>query len=97
MNKYIVAIEDLEEQEELEFKEFIEEYGLGWWHWIDNVWLIVDSRNRINIGMIRDELKKISRDSYSLVMEVNDNTWAGWGPSGENKDMFKWLKNTWNR
>ena len=45
--------------------------------------------------MIRDKAKDIFA-SYNLVIEVKDGGWAGFGPKGEDKDMFAWIKKYWS-
>ena len=97
--RYIVAVGSSNEKQTDAFLKFIEANDLYWWHWLENFWLIIDSKNQVNIISIRNELEITHPETDNLVIELNDNgdTWAGYGPSTEEKNMFNWLKKTWDK
>jgi hypothetical protein len=67
----------------------------GWWHWIPGVWLVTDSTNTINTTWIRDQIGGVAPGVRNLVIEVTHKTWSGFGPAGANRNMFDWIRNTW--
>lgn len=84
------------EQDEL-FEKFVDENGLDWWHWLNNLWLLVDPKGNFSASEIRDEANRIYPHVNKLVLEIrsDDDTWSGFGPSKPEKDMFKWIKENW--
>src|SRR5262245_55414180 len=96
-NRYIICINNSTEQQEKKFIEYIKSYGLGWWHWLNNTLLLTDPKGKLNAGMIRDSLRDIFPDENILVIEINatKDTWSGFGPNTEEKNMFTWLKKHW--
>lgn len=94
--RFIVSITgEISKEKANDFTNYIKENKLAWWHWLSNTWLIIDSHDKIDIKMIRDKAKEIFA-SYNLVIEVKDGGWAGFGPKGEDKDMFAWIKKYWS-
>lgn len=77
------------------FTNYLKENGLGWWHWLSNTWLVIDRKDKINTKILRDKVRDIF-NAYNLVVEVKDGGWAGFGPKGEDKDMFAWIKKYWS-
>lgn len=82
------------------FIDFVKSLGLGYWHWIDGSWLLVDSRNREGLHTaIRDKLLEIAPGKNSFVAAVETSKeWAGFGPSDKQdteKNMFHWLHKNW--
>lgn len=98
-HRYIVCINNSTKEQEEKFVNYIKANGLGWWHWVSNVWLIVDNGGKLSAPLIRDELKSIFESEYNLVIELREKSegWAGFGPKSENKDMFKWLRDNWKK
>lgn len=71
--------------------------GVGWWHWIDGLWLVVSSQEDVDVQAIRDQIREIAPKTRHLVMEVHPETWSGVGPKSEKRNMFSWLKRRWKK
>lgn len=97
--KFIVLVESEKENQSEDFIKWIKEKNLAWWHWIQGSWLIVDAGGDFSVGEIRDKAHEIFGDSNVLVIQVRGNmgAWSGYGPASEGKDMFKWLRETWDK
>lgn len=95
--RFVVCLNSSTNEQNEKFKEFIKESRLGWWHWLSNSWLLVDSKGQCTASSLRDQLNRNYPGIHSLVLELrgDDDTWAGFGPSGEDKNMFKWIKENW--
>ena len=72
--------------------------GLSWWHWIRNAWLFVDSSG----AMTASELRELADVHYpgvdKIVLELRpdgSDTWSGYGPTKEGKNMFSWVQKNW--
>lgn len=97
--RFIILVDNTTLEQEQAFIAYIKEEGFGWWHYINNSWLLTINSD-IKASDIRDELKEIFEDEFNLVIELRgdtDDTWAGFGPSSNKRDMFKWLKTTWRK
>lgn len=97
--KYIVAVDNATEEQNLEFKSYINDSSCGWWHWIDNLWLLTDPKGEFSAQEIRDKVKECFPKLYCLVIEMSaeGDTWSGYGPKGEDRNMFKWLRDSWDK
>lgn len=97
--RYIVAVDSSTKEQANAFSEFLKSNGLGWWHWLDNFWLIVDTRDQFSASKIRDKLGETHPRVHNLVIELNEygDTWSGLGPSSAKRNMFTWIKETWGK
>ena len=98
--RFVVGIDDETSQDVSLILDYIREQGCSWWHWFDNFWLLTTHNDEISAGTIRDELVEICGDKNLIVLEVNDITWATYGPQGEGSDSSKnisrWFKEAWS-
>jgi hypothetical protein len=95
--RFIVAVSGLDKGDQDAFVKFIREKSMGWWHWIDDVWLLTDRTESVTTTEIRDHLKALNSSRRCMVFEVpEDKTWSGFGPNKPPQDMFHWIKNTWH-
>ena len=69
----------------------------AWWHWIDGLWLIISTNDNMDVGSIRDKLRELAPGVSQLVLEVNPESWSGFGPKSENRNMFTWLNANWKK
>jgi hypothetical protein len=90
--RYAVAVEGMTKQQEEEFIAYLREERMPWWHWIENVWLLVDRRDTITASAIRDKLRDIAHPHRCLVMQVEPKSWSG---VRDDEKMFNWLKLVW--
>tara|TARA_B100000959_G_scaffold244599_1_gene268639 strand:- start:2911 stop:3207 length:297 start_codon:yes stop_codon:yes gene_type:complete len=95
--RFVVALDSNTKKQNDEFKEYIEEHGFAWWYWIDGFWLLVDSSGKLTASKLRTDLGEIYPGVHMLVLELqgDDDTWSGFGPNTENRNMFSWLERNW--
>lgn len=95
--RFVVALDSSNKSQNDSFVEYIKDKGYGWWHWIDNFWLLTDSSGNLTAAKLRTDLGEIYPGVHKLVLELrgNDDDWAGFGPNSEKKNMFSWLKSNW--
>lgn len=98
MNKRFVILLDscTKEQEEairLSFKD------LTWWHWLPNAWLLSDPAGAYSALGIRNHIQVVVPNLYVMVFELNatGDTWAGFGPSAAERNMFDWIRRNWEQ
>jgi hypothetical protein len=94
MKHFVVAMADMDDKQSLEVTNIFKD-KVGWWHWINNFWLVIDTRDQLSCVSIRDELSKVAPGVRKIVLEVEPVTWAGAGPSTPPNDMFDWIKKSW--
>lgn len=95
--RFIVSLDSETPEQEKEFVEYLRSNGCGWWHWINNTWMIVDSKGEQTASRLRDDLDKIFPAVRKIVFELRgtDDTWSGFGPTGKEQNMFNWIKKNW--
>ncbi|WP_193014287.1 MULTISPECIES: hypothetical protein [Gammaproteobacteria] len=95
--KFIIGLNSTTEQQIDEIKKFVKSNGFGWWSWLNNFWLLTSSKEDMSASFLRDKLQEICPGTRMLVIEMNKDgdTWSGFGPNSENKDMFKWMNEEW--
>lgn len=97
MNKrFIILIDNTDSDKDDKFIEFVKEEKLGWWHYLNNSWLIKTSKE-IRAKDLRDKVREIYNENC-LVIEIREDgadTWSGFGPKGENRNMFTWIHKNW--
>jgi len=96
--RFVVLIESSTKEQNEIFLSWIKSEGIGWFHWFQNTWLLSNVRGHLSASDIRSEVRKAYGSANTLVLElqgVND-TWAGFGPNSEEKNMFKWIRDNWN-
>ena len=94
--RFVVAVNTLTTEQERAFAQALSASGLDWWHWIQNIWLVIDRSDKFTPEGIRDYLNDIMPGRFSLIMEVQPmGAWAGFGPTGDQMDMGQWIKTSW--
>ena len=95
MKKFAFAIKNLSYEQEKAINEYFDG-TYGWWHWFDGFWLITDASNTLTTSSINETIGNIAPEKWRMVVEVGDsNNWSGYGPNGEEKNMFEWLEDSW--
>ena len=92
--RFVVCYSDnIPKEKEMHFIQFIKDNKLGWWHWISNMWLLVDSSGQMTASILRDKICKLYSENRVMVIELDGDrdTWAGFGPT-QPKNMFDWIK-----
>jgi hypothetical protein len=97
--RFIIALKGGTAAQDSAFTEFIKKAGVGWWHWIPSVWLVADTRGAWSAAELRNKLREYYPGVHSLVIELrpDDDTWSGFGPAREERNMFNWLKQNWSK
>ena len=97
--RYVVCFDSIDDEKSKNITACLKENGLGWWHWIDNVWFVTDPRGKFSAVKIRDMLRNYAEDERMVVLEINQDgdTWAGVRAKDPDEKMFKWFVNTWNK
>ena len=92
--RYIVCINNSTQAQDEKFVEFARNNNISWWHWLSNTWLLSEKSGKLGAADIRDALRDIYNDEYNMVIEISaeKDSWAGFGPKSEEKNMFKWIK-----
>jgi hypothetical protein len=96
--RYIVVVSNLNNDDARAFTAFLRANKMLWWHWIEQCWLIVDRGDDDHQKAIRDYLHELSSSKRAIVIDADfAGYWVGFGPASGEKDMFKWLKSTWDK
>ncbi len=95
--RFIVALNASSPEQQKAFRKYLESSGLGWWHWLDKLWLISNPKVDLTASNVRDSLNNFFPGVNCMVFELrgNDDTWSGFGPSSEKNNMFDWIKRNW--
>lgn len=97
--RFIVCFENKNSNKDFDdnFIDYIENNNLYWWHWISNLWLLIDPSNTLTASIIRDQIHQIFDTNRILVIELQEekDTWSGYGPT-KPKNMFDWMKKNWS-
>ena len=94
--RFVVLLASETDEQVRAFKAYIEEHHLGFWHWLSGSWLLTDPSNIQTAEGLRDALNTTHPRINKLVLEIlGDDFWSGYGPGGEERNMFTWLKTTW--
>ena len=68
--------------------------GIGFWHWFSDVWLIVDTTNKLNAENLRNRLNELLPNSHKIVINAeNVNNWAAYGRT----ENFQWFRDEWDK
>lgn len=99
--RFVIGIDGETSQDVSSILNYIDELDCAWWHWIDNFWLLTTRDNDLKVSAIRDKIKKICGKKNVVVLEVNNITWATFGPqsddsSSKSKSFSKWIRDTWS-
>ena len=98
--RFILALGSTSPEQNGAFGEFAREQGLGWWHWLPNMWLLTDSQGQWTAAGLRDKATDIYGNENVFVLELRadgSDTWAGYGPNTDKRNMFPWLTSNWKK
>jgi|GEM_PF-842201 hypothetical protein len=97
--RFVILLDRSTPEQNKAFIEFLKTSDInGYWHWLNNSWLIATYNLEITGAQIRDKIKEIFPDVNNMVLVLNEDgtdTWAGFGPKSEDRDMFRWLRTNW--
>jgi len=98
--RFIVLLNTTTAEQNTKFRDEFIKPSFGWWHWFPDCWLLTDAAGRFTAAAIRDEVRKHFSGSFTLVVELRDDgtdTWSGFGMNTAEKNMFKWIKENWEK
>ena len=98
--RFVVGVDGETQQDVDKIVQFARDNGIGWYHWIDNFWLFTSRSESITAGTIRDELRSLVRDKHLVVLQVENVTWATFGPKKMEKggkNISLWIRQTWSQ
>lgn len=91
MRRIVVIVENVSARQVNGITRFLKEKsGARFWHYVENVWLLRDPRDR-SAGWWRrtvEGLVETGEDTRIIAMSVDVRAWSGRGPSV----MFAWLR-----
>jgi hypothetical protein len=95
--RFIVGLDHSTTEQDTAFREYLRASGLNWWHWISDMWLLVDPYGQFSASQLRDKLNEIYPTVRNIVIEIRSDgdTWSGYGPKSEDKNMFTWIRGKW--
>jgi hypothetical protein len=64
----------------------------SWWHYSPDVWLL-KFRGDVSATSLRDEIKQVIPGALFLVMQIDSDFWAGFGP----KEWQNWFNTVWDK
>ena len=96
--RFVVLLDSPTPEQNKAFLGFLKETKkFGYWHWMRDSWLLTSKDQEQTTISIRDHVKSMFPDVNNIVIEVPDgSTWSGFGPKGEDRNMFTWIHNTWS-
>jgi len=75
--RFVVCIDSSTKEQHDLFREFIRNEGLAWWHWVTNVWLLVDRKGQFSASDIRDQVSRCYPNVDALVLELRADESSG--------------------
>jgi hypothetical protein len=97
MKRFVIAAKTSTSSDAIKISDLFRP-RFAWWHWIDNVWLVVDKKDQLTPQTIRDMIGVAVPGTHLIVLQVESGgTWSGFGLKTPTKDMFKWIKEHWDK
>ena len=94
---FVIGIDPISKEESEGIEDWLSASEVNWWHWIDGLWLVVSHDPNLSVSDIRDNVRTISNNTTSLVVELEPVTWSGFGPRSEKQNMFTWIRKNWKK
>jgi len=97
--RFVLGINSSTVDQDQELIKFLDLEKLDYWHWLSNMWLVVDIDGKKNASELSDSLMSIYTGENVIVLELDatSDSWSGFGPKGESKNMFTWLHEKWEK
>jgi len=95
--RFVVLVGSATKEQNDAFLRYIKANNLGWWHWLPNAWLLKGTNTQLKAANIRDAARDVFGKANNFVIELNEEgeTWSGFGPKTETKNMFAWIHKNW--
>ncbi len=101
--RFIIALNSSTTEQNESFLQVIKENSFGWWHHLENFWLLKTHDDEATAESVGQHVEKIYPGVYKLVLELSkdNDSWHGFGPNGDPKEgqanMFTWLHGDWTK
>lgn len=98
--RFVVLIDSANQAQENAFIDFIKVEGFGYWHWLNNSWLLTSHNSQHTAKFIGDKMQTIFPNVNHMVLRFDDDGmkyWGGFGPAEKDRDMFKWMHENWSK
>lgn len=95
MKRFIIAVDRVTPEQINVFTKLLQSSNCGWWHWMANLWLVVDPNDSATAVSWRDKLNALlsSQSARVFVTEiVGALAWAGTVPA----KAHGWLQQNWS-
>lgn len=92
MHMYVLAVQGLSAEKEKGLATYLEKRGYGWWHWIENFWIIVTYSEENFSQKLIDLINEDNAHRIFLLQVHPEKKWHGVGPATDDKNMFEWLE-----
>jgi hypothetical protein len=100
MRHFVIAVQGLQPDQERQLADYVAAFG-NWWHWIDNLWLLVTSDTDIKTRAIVQKITELNSASNAVVFEFpEDIDWSARLPRDDKSDSVaggEWLYRYWSR
>ena len=97
--KFVLAIDDLSDKQEDELISYLNDSEFNWWHWIGDLWLVIDNSDSYDETRLRDIISEdLGMRTTILVMFVKDTTavkLSGLVPTEHKAEITDWIQNKW--
>jgi len=96
--RFIICIDNSTEEDKSKFIEYLKSSSFAWWHYLSDTWLLSDTSGKYTAATIRDKVREFFPTDYLMVFELSENgdTWSGFGPNTEERNMFAWIRKNWS-
>src|SRR4051812_21436637 len=91
MSKYIIITDPLDVAKQDAITVAFQEMGIGYAHYIPNVWFVVDVDNLLDPLVVRDFVKEIVHDKRVMVIQGDKMQFDGYLAEEE----IEWVRTTW--
>jgi hypothetical protein len=98
--RFIVLVNSSTKQQEDDFIAFIKAEGFGYWHWLNNSWLLISHSSHHTAPFVREKVMKFFPNVNNMVLQFNEDGelhWNGFGPGSGEHNMFEWMHKNWTK
>jgi hypothetical protein len=97
--RFMLAVGQATSEQNDAFRAYVIGAGFNWWHWIPSLWLLIDYRGAWNAEIVRNKATQFFPGATLFVSELSEygDTWAGFGPSTGDQNMYPWLMENWKK
>jgi hypothetical protein len=92
MKRFMIVIDQAATSDAAAMSLLIDQGKCGWWHWLNDLWLIVDPDDNASVASWVLKLRKLINTSTKIfIEEVKDGQWSVFAPPASHA----WLEESW--